>query len=208
MKPFMKCARCGLVEYCSRECQKQHWRKGGHKVHCVTEQERSVSSSAGSKLPVDKNSPACPFCHEPFSLSASLSMVTLRCRHVVHESCLDGMFLFGVKRTCPLCRDELPAGDVASWEASCANCSASKRPDNAPLQRCGRCNSVWYCSRECQKEHWKFGKHKELCDVFCATVRSVFFGCMLICCPEVAKALAFSLHPTLPKSTMFTIHLH
>jgi hypothetical protein len=170
MQPLMKCARCGLVEYCSRECQKQHWRTGGHKVHCVTEQERSLSFSCGSKLQVDDNAPACPFCREPF-FSASLSMVTLRCRHVVHKSCLDGMLAFGVKRTCPLCRAELPNGDVISWEVSCANCSASKRPDNSPLQHCGRCKSVWYCGRECQKEHWKLGKHKELCDVFYSTAR-------------------------------------
>ena len=29
-----QCARCRSVAYCSRECQAQHWRKGGHKQQC------------------------------------------------------------------------------------------------------------------------------------------------------------------------------
>ena len=30
------------------------------------------------------------------------------------------------------------------------------------LLRCGRCKSVFYCSKVCQKQHWKKG-HKERC---------------------------------------------
>lgn len=29
-----RCARCKLACYCSRECQKKHW-KAGHKTNCV-----------------------------------------------------------------------------------------------------------------------------------------------------------------------------
>ena len=30
----MRCARCHVTLYCGRECQKQHWKKGGHKQKC------------------------------------------------------------------------------------------------------------------------------------------------------------------------------
>lgn len=30
------------------------------------------------------------------------------------------------------------------------------------IKRCSRCNSVWYCSVECQRKHWK--KHKPFCN--------------------------------------------
>ena len=30
-----KCRQCGRTRYCSRECQKQHWKEGGHKKECV-----------------------------------------------------------------------------------------------------------------------------------------------------------------------------
>lgn len=39
----------------------------------------------------------------------------------------------------------------------CASCG--KPASN----RCSRCKSVWYCSRECQVEHYKKGGHKAVC---------------------------------------------
>ena len=30
----LKCARCKAAAYCSAACQKQHWKRGGHKVAC------------------------------------------------------------------------------------------------------------------------------------------------------------------------------
>ena len=29
-----RCNRCSAVAYCSAACQKQHWKRGGHKVAC------------------------------------------------------------------------------------------------------------------------------------------------------------------------------
>ena len=46
---------------------------------------------------------------------------------------------------------------------SCGNCGKE-----SPKHSCSRCRSVFYCDRECQKQHWKKG-HKN----FCATVSSV-----------------------------------
>jgi hypothetical protein len=51
---------------------------------------------------------------------------------------------------------------------------ASKDPDIPACDACGkefsanlicsRCQSAFYCTKECQKNAWKFGGHKELCD--------------------------------------------
>ncbi|KAI9480867.1 MAG: hypothetical protein EXX96DRAFT_564521 [Benjaminiella poitrasii] len=45
----------------------------------------------------------------------------------------------------------------------CANMTCDKK-EEVPntFKRCGRCQRVAYCSRECQKEHWKTG-HKVVC---------------------------------------------
>ena len=40
-------------------------------------------------------------------------------------------------------------------DPKCANCGKDA------TQRCSRCKSEWYCSRECQVKRWKI--HKELC---------------------------------------------
>ena len=42
----------------------------------------------------------------------------------------------------------------------CAGCRASEL--EAQLMSCGRCRMKWYCSRACQKAHWKLG-HKLYC---------------------------------------------
>ncbi|KAJ7761261.1 hypothetical protein DFH07DRAFT_1059898 [Mycena maculata] len=39
-----RCAGCGVMRYCSRECQKAHWKK--HKPHCVMNVELSKRAEA------------------------------------------------------------------------------------------------------------------------------------------------------------------
>ena len=40
---------------------------------------------------------------------------------------------------------------MASVSSSCGFCGAEKEH----LSKCSRCKSVFYCSKECQKSHWK-----------------------------------------------------
>lgn len=40
--------------------------------------------------------------------------------------------------------------------------SYHKKQGNKSFEKCSRCNSVWYCSRKCQKNHWMSG-HKDVC---------------------------------------------
>ena len=51
----------------------------------------------------------------------------------------------------------------------CANCIlfAWKQPDPSasPLRRCTGCRKIWYCSKECQEEHWR-KVHKNHCKFF------------------------------------------
>ncbi|XRB02049.1 hypothetical protein NFJ02_13g14030 [Pycnococcus provasolii] len=34
-KKVKSCGKCGRVAYCSRDCQIQHWKEGGHKAQCI-----------------------------------------------------------------------------------------------------------------------------------------------------------------------------
>ena len=47
----------------------------------------------------------------------------------------------------------------------CANCDKpAAGPGDPTFRRCGRCKRVWYCSKACQKKHWrKKGGHNETC---------------------------------------------
>lgn len=45
----------------------------------------------------------------------------------------------------------------------CHTCSKSKEELDSSLKRCKKCRAVWYCSKDCQTENWKY--HKSDCKV-------------------------------------------
>lgn len=46
-------------------------------------------------------------------------------------------------------------------ERTCTNCSKPQSELSNPLKFCAKCHTQSYCSRDCQKEHWKV--HKRTC---------------------------------------------
>lgn len=44
--------------------------------------------------------------------------------------------------------------------SNCAFCGKGQMAKDLALQRCAKCHSVYYCSRECQKSHWPAHKAK------------------------------------------------
>jgi hypothetical protein len=48
------------------------------------------------------------------------------------------------------------------WISRCANCNKVHEEGSTQFNTCARCKAFYYCSRECQKEHWKAG-HKVDC---------------------------------------------
>jgi hypothetical protein len=44
----------------------------------------------------------------------------------------------------------------------CAFCGKNPEAGSKKLEKCSKCQAVWYCSKECQRKHWKSG-HKAMC---------------------------------------------
>ncbi|KAL1659612.1 hypothetical protein GGF50DRAFT_119712 [Schizophyllum commune] len=49
-------------------------------------------------------------------------------------------------------------------KSSCALCEDGP-PEGTPMFTCSLCKSIYYCSKQCQRSHWK-GGHKEECSAF------------------------------------------
>jgi len=122
---YLVCGRCRVTWYCGRNCQKNHWKHGGHKVSCVTPAERSLVAvaAAAAAAQADKSMSAegrevdeeCAVCME---IMDPLSLCTLPCTHRFHVECLKKWRSFG-NPTCPLCRDELPPGPGQLFAEAC-----------------------------------------------------------------------------------------
>ena len=113
VKKHSACSKCQITFYCSTKCQKQHWKAGGHKQHCVAVADRRV---AGNDVGGDGGSlggvaaakeSECAICLGPLSQSPSQ---TLPCSHVYHRECVEKLRSFGINEACPMCRAELPPG--------------------------------------------------------------------------------------------------
>jgi len=105
------CARCGLVLYCSRDCQRAHW-KANHKQRCVAKADRVPQQQDTSGARIGDNASSntaatgekCSICLDPL---ADSSATTLQCTHMFHAACLAELRLLGIKQACPLCRTPL-----------------------------------------------------------------------------------------------------
>jgi len=108
------CARCGLVVYCSKDCQRSDW-KANHKNRCITKGDRVPQPHAPL---ADGTEPAsegeeCSICLDPVALA---SATTLPCAHIFHAACVAELRKYKLKQACPLCRTPLPPGPDKLYE--------------------------------------------------------------------------------------------
>jgi len=112
------CARCGLVVYCSRDCQRAHW-KASHKQHCIAKADRSPQLQNSLDAPNDEatstavSKESCVIC---LNVLSDASRCILPCTHVFHSTCVAELRKFGVNEACPLCRTPLPPGPEKLYE--------------------------------------------------------------------------------------------
>ena len=121
--PLFACAQCGLISYCDRVCQAQHWRQlpGGHKRFCVPRSCRNVGDTESRKpnskpKVVNGAEEECSICLEPLSRGV---VCLLPCKHAFHSDCVRELRAVGIAQACPMCRAELPPGPERLLEEGC-----------------------------------------------------------------------------------------
>jgi len=96
--------------YCSRECQKAHW-KANHKQRCIAKADRAPQTYAYREAISDAASSAeiagkkCAICLNSLTHA---STYTLPCTHEFHTACVEELSVWGINQACPLCRTPLP----------------------------------------------------------------------------------------------------
>jgi hypothetical protein len=102
-----RCGRCHLVCYCSVECQKLHWKRGGHKKVCRKvggsgASTNGASTSGGGDTPLQH---PCPICLDTEDNAGDPGMC-FSCGQMFCGSCSDSLVARGVTN-CPTCRAAL-----------------------------------------------------------------------------------------------------
>jgi len=49
-EPLVSCANCKLVVYCGRDCQRAHWKNGGHKAICAQATAQRIAAALNKPL--------------------------------------------------------------------------------------------------------------------------------------------------------------
>jgi len=111
---LLTCGQCGLVVYCSKECQRAHW-KANHKQYCTPKANRAPqhlgsSGVANNGMPQGATDAAeiCSICQDPLTGASTTSLPS--CAHVFHGTCVAELRKFGLQQLCPLCRAPLLPG--------------------------------------------------------------------------------------------------
>ncbi|KJA19000.1 hypothetical protein HYPSUDRAFT_217856 [Hypholoma sublateritium FD-334 SS-4] len=88
---------------------------------------------------------------------------------------------------------EIRAGR-SNMSVSCSQCTTASEMAN--LQRCGKCKSAWYCSKDCQKKHWPIHKVgcRETSSDIPKMMQNFISNVLLNHVLQVALVLAFKLH--------------
>ena len=147
-----------------------NWRfKAGDRVEACLQVEEDVwkkgtivvagyKNTEGNTLPyqieIDSQSPGvgesgglviCPYDHD-------------RCVRHLNED--DGLVSLATRAAAAAL---LP--DMSSVSRDCAQCGATESSaSGAPSHfKCSRCKVIFYCSKDCQKAHWRGGGHKKAC---------------------------------------------
>jgi len=106
-----KCSVCLLVSYCSKECQRLHWNKGGHKLFCISPQARKASLFKKSESVAAEE--VCIICSA--QRLPTEEQIQFPCGHKFHVHC----FISTSDETClpiicPKCRASFPLDERRS----------------------------------------------------------------------------------------------
>lgn len=180
---FKLCAKCKNVKYCSRDCQRAHWKV--HKFECgngldvtsshldnrqnftnatATEEEKPLVESETStkddgvkeleeRLEGIRKDPSADENSQKMDKNADVTDPVDAAREQADKENNENV----APSTSP--EEDAPGGnsDAKAEVRTCEGCDAVEQT-KGEFKYCAKCNVSVYCSRPCQKKHWKHHK--------------------------------------------------
>ena len=109
---LLQCGRCKITSYCSKECQRLHWKE--HKATCLTRKEQKLSRAVARETTVKD----CYFCKRTKKTNEKAFSSCARCHAVRY------------------CSKRCQQKDWGTHKDSCAPRTKSKAPLNAAQKEC------------------------------------------------------------------------
>ena len=100
-----ECDDCGLVKYCSDECQNNH--KSEHEEEC-NKRAAELRDELLFKQPESSHHGDCPICCLPLPLDMAKTSMCYSCSKVICKGCNRANQKRGLVQKCPFCREPLP----------------------------------------------------------------------------------------------------
>ncbi|XP_078326346.1 uncharacterized protein LOC111126427 [Crassostrea virginica] len=160
---LLRCSRCKNTFYCSKICQKKHWKKG-HKEMCKTACSQDLKSSndmchyCNSESNHLKKCTGCEkvlYCSKDCQTKDWTQRHKHECKGISHTEDLKSRHIVPDRVL-----QEVVDSDGDEFKPilleTCPVCGISCK-----LKFCQRCLKQKYCSSQCQKSDW--GEHKKNC---------------------------------------------
>ena len=153
-----RCADCGQVKYCSRDCQKKHWKI--HKLDCKksssSSKHRNIESASTDSCVYDSN-----HCNSCGKMDSNLKKCGACGRAWYCSQECQRKDWKEHKKVCKTLKETVPASSSLATHSDDikTNCGGCKK-ESSSLRPCP-CHKIAYCSTSCQRMDWT--RHKADC---------------------------------------------
>jgi len=142
------------------------WAGGGRPVAAGGNFQKIFENTTGNLLDLEGKPSSTPTQNDRIAEEESfLKSIGVADEHMEHWKKLSAVNTpvpASTLTSCPVEYIELIKTNVKVGGTTCTVCGKTPESADAPLSKCGKCKSRWYCNKDCQRKDYR-NKHKANC---------------------------------------------